>query len=82
MSCTISISVGIIQHIDFFWHRYRRGWDYIEEVGLIMAGSLVPASKAVELSTDGGQTFEHLAGIPWVRLHIHSQLSVAGYPAA
>ena len=45
--------------------RQRRGWDYIEEVGLIMAGSIDPESRIVELSTDGGQTFEHLENITW-----------------
>ena len=46
-------------------HSFIRGWDYDEEVGLIMAGSVVPDSQTVELTTDGGQTFQHLAEIPW-----------------
>ena len=46
---------------------FNRGWDYNEDVGLIMAGSVAPDSRIVELTTDGGQTFEHLADIPWGR---------------
>ena len=46
-------------------NRLRRGSDYIEEVGLIMAGSIRPDSRTVELTRDGGKTFEHLGTIPW-----------------
>ena len=46
---------------------FLRGWDYDEDVGLIMAGSVAPDSRTVEQSTDGGQTFEHLGDIPWGR---------------
>ena len=46
--------------------RLRRGSDYIEEVGLIMAGSIRPDSRTVELTIDGGKTFKHLGTIPWV----------------
>ena len=48
-------------------HRFARGWDYHEEAGLIIAGGLRPDSQTVEMTTDGGQTFEHLADIPWGR---------------
>ena len=48
------------------FNRLRRGSDYIEEVGLIMAGSIRPDSRTVELTRDGGKTFEHLGTIPWV----------------
>ena len=30
-----------------------------------MAGSVSPASKTVELSSDGGVSFQYLADIPW-----------------
>ena len=46
---------------------FNRGWDYNEDVGLIMAGSVAPESRIVERTTDGGQTFEHLGDIPWGR---------------
>ena len=46
-------------------HSFTRGWDYVEEVGLIMAGSILPDSQTVELTTDGGQTFQNLSEIPW-----------------
>ena len=39
----------------------------MEEVGLILSGSIRPESRIVELSTDGGQSFQHLAGIHWGR---------------
>ena len=48
-------------------HRSHRGWDYIEDVGLIMAGSAYPDSQTVEITRDEGKTFEHLAEIPWGR---------------
>ena len=51
---------------DLHCYRLRRGSDYIEEVGLIMAGSIRPDSRTVELTRDGGKTFEHLGTIPWV----------------
>ena len=54
-----------------FLCRQRRGWDYMPEVGLIMAGSINPDSRTVELSTDGGQTFQDLGDIPWGRLHVN-----------
>ena len=38
----------------------------MEEVGLIMAGSIRPDSRTVELTIDGGKTFKHLGTIPWV----------------
>ena len=50
-----------------FLDSFNRGWDYNEDVGLIMAGSVAPDSRIVELTTDGGKTFEHLADIPWGR---------------
>ena len=50
---------------NFFCYRYRRGWDFHEDVGLIMAGSIRPDARTVELTRDGGKTFEHLAVIPW-----------------
>lgn len=46
---------------------FGRGWDYMEEVGLIMAGSIYPDSRVVELTADGGINWEHLAQIPWGR---------------
>ena len=39
----------------------------MEEVGLIMAGSIYPESRVVELTTDGGKNWVHLASIPWGR---------------
>ena len=54
-----------------FLRRQRRGWDYMPEVGLIMAGSINPESRTVELSTDGGLTFQDLGDIPWGRLHVN-----------
>ena len=39
----------------------------MEEVGLIMAGSIYPESRVVELTADGGINWEHLAQIPWGR---------------
>ena len=53
-------------NIKTFCYRYRRGWDFNEDVGLIMAGSIAPDARTVELTRDGGKTFEHLAVIPWV----------------
>ena len=50
-----------------FLDSFNRGWDYNEDVGLIMAGSVAPESRIVERTTDGGQTFEHLGDIPWGR---------------
>ena len=44
---------------------FLRGWDYVEDVGLVMAGSVRPDSRTVELTTDGGKTFQHLGDIPW-----------------
>ena len=52
-------------NIKTFCYRYRRGWDFNEDVGLIMAGSIAPDARTVELTRDGGKTFEHLAVIPW-----------------
>ena len=46
-------------------HSFARGWDYVEEVGLIMAGSIKPDTRVVELTTDDGVTWQHLAHIPW-----------------
>ena len=40
-----------------FPSRIFRAWDYHPEVGLVMAGSAFPNSKAVERSRDHGQTF-------------------------
>ena len=48
----------------FALHSITRGWDYDEDVGLIMAGSVRPDSRIVERSTDGGKTFEHIASLP------------------
>ena len=49
----------------YFFYRFARGWDYSEQVGLIMAGSISPPTRTVEMSTDGGVSFQSLADIPW-----------------
>lgn len=49
----------------YYLNRVARGSDYSEQVGLIMAGSISPPSRTVEISTDGGVSFQNLTDIPW-----------------
>ena len=39
-----------------------------------MAGSVAPDSRTVELTTDGGKTFQHLGEIPWGRPTTEAEL--------
>ena len=67
----VALSINVKRYARFIlWHRVRRGWDYMEDVGLIKAGGIRPDSRIVELSSDGGQTFQHLAEIHWVRTRL------------
>ena len=53
-----------IKRVHFLLRTYR-AWDHDPDVGLILAGSVYPLSKAVEMSRDYGRTFTALPEMPY-----------------